>query len=153
MFLLKRLFAVAGLVIIAGCGSSSGGNQNAVVLGTWIQATIAQDGSSTLRCPANLVVGGAIVDSCGTNDTIVFNANGTFTQTVIAGSSSGTYNASGNTLTLTYTIKNGVTQNPALIRVAHFTVTNATLSVRPLTNGSNFETGETLTFGPAVTPL
>ena len=110
------------------------------------------DGSTIVNCPGTVVVNGPNIDTCGSNDTITINADRTFTQTGANGSSSGTVSVSDNLVTLNYNVKNGLGQNPILVRQAHFTVNNTTLSLRPFTPGTTVENNETQTSVRIVSP-
>ena len=142
------LLALAVLYLV-GCGSSSGGGGTititpATLAGTWHNVSLRQDGGATVTCPGTLNPGGSNSDTCGANDHFTFTALGSFNYAKASGTSSGTYTVSGNTITISLTVENGVAQNPAKVVTAHLTLTSTTITVRPIESGA--ETGETLTF-------
>jgi hypothetical protein len=70
--------------------------------------------------------GGTTIDSCSAGDHITFNSDGTYTNVSSPDTESGTYSVSGDTITLTRTLKNGAVINPAQVQTASifFTGTN-----------------------------
>ncbi|MEP6754841.1 MAG: hypothetical protein ABJA67_05025, partial [Chthonomonadales bacterium] len=148
---LKKIFSIVGIVVVAGCGSSGGGGgggggTNHIIAGDWKSATIAKDGSAAVNCPGTLTVGGVVINECGVNDTILLRADLSFQEVNAGGSNAGTYAVSGNTITLTMTIKHGIALTPAEVTSAHFSITGNVLTIRPLLSGTTTENGETQTF-------
>jgi hypothetical protein len=114
---MKRLavLLVAGLTmtlpLLAGCGSggSGGGDSDPpeeLFPGTWRVARIQAAGQST-ACPGELTYtrnGNQVTSSCGADDTVTFFENGAFTGTSAGGGAfAGTWQFSGDTLTITVT--------------------------------------------------
>ncbi len=101
--------AAASLVLaLAGCGGSGndGGNDPASLVGSWRAETISAAGT-TVACPGNIPFtdnDGVFTDlSCGSDDTLQFNSDGTLvgngSRDGTRGRVRGTWNRSGDTLT------------------------------------------------------
>ena len=107
----------------------------AQLAGTYRTTTLAAPSGQAVNCPGTLT---DISESCGTNDLVTFNANGTFTST-LAGQqpATGTFTLSGNTITTvlgTQTTTFGVTQNGNILTLRE-TAFNDTANPTITSNG------------------
>ena len=103
------LAALAALMVVGALAGCGGGANNglggttitpAQLVGTYKTTNLAAPSGQTTSCPGQLT---DIDESCGANDIVVFNSNGTFTITDTGGSPvSGTYTLSGSKLTLKF---------------------------------------------------
>ena len=137
--LCKALF-VLSIALVVGCGSSNNGGNGTSIVGTWKNATISRDGQTPVTCPGQMVINGNIDDTCGANDTITFNANGTYSINDGDGARGGTYTLANGTLTLTMTTAGGQAVNPPVVEMWHIALNGNTYTAREVQN--NAETGK-----------
>lgn len=109
---IKYATAVSLLVMLSGCGgggsSSSTTPATPSLVGQFRQTSIATS-STSANCPGSVLLADGSSDSCGSNDTIQFRADNTFTETLSDGSQpqSGTWQFDGSTLTLKFSNTTG----------------------------------------------
>ncbi len=94
----RACLALAVFVMLAACGGTNSSNSPSLV-GTWRSATMMTQNPNggPVNCPGSLPIGAGSV-SCGADDRITFNANGTWSQN--AGGGTGTWTLTGSTLTM-----------------------------------------------------
>lgn len=137
--------ALLAAISLAGCGSNvTQVSEISGILGSWKTTTLNQDGGTVVNCAGTLVVAGVNKDVCGANDVTSFNTDGSLTRTASAGNSTGVWSISGNTMTVTYSLLNGVAQSPLLVKTMHYSLTSINLTLRPINTGV-VENGETIT--------
>lgn len=89
---------IAMTVAIGGCGGNNGGGGG--IVGTWRITQTGKDAVGEVNCPGQLLDGGGgVIDTCAANDTVTFNADGTY-STNDADPQSGTYTFVGGVITL-----------------------------------------------------
>ena len=115
--------------LLSGCGGGSGSSTppaTPTVVGQFRQTSVATS-SASANCPGSVLLADGSSDSCGSNDTIQFRADNTFTETLSDGSQpqSGTWQFDGSTLTLKFSAASGgsTVSTPATLSSAGNTLT------------------------------
>jgi hypothetical protein len=134
--------ALALALPLAGCGSSGGDNSNNSLVGTYRAAVIGKTGLPDVTCPGTLNQNNQELNSCGPNDTVTFNQNGTLSFNTSDGSGTGTYTVNGNRVTLNFS--SGGLSGSAVADYSFSGSNNATLTFRDVENGT--QTGEFTTY-------
>ncbi len=105
------LVMLIGCSLLSGCGGGSSSTTTPAtpsLVGQFRQTSIATS-SASANCPGSVLLADGTSDSCGSNDTIQFRADNTFTETLSDGSQpqSGTWQFDGSTLTLKFSTATG----------------------------------------------
>lgn len=105
------LVMLIGCPLLSGCGgggSNSSTPATSPLVGQFRQTSVATS-SASANCPGSVLLGDGSSDSCGSNDTIQFRADNTFTETLSDGSQSqsGTWQFDGSTLILKFSAAAG----------------------------------------------